>query len=390
MVLQLAKKYRDYMIDTRRYLHMHPELSFEELNTSAMVQRELDKLGIPFEIVEGTYSIIATIKGNKEGKTIALRADMDALSIKELNDFDFKSTIDGAMHACGHDGHTAALLGAAHILVELKDQIHGTIKLVFESGEEYGGTVKAIEKAGYLDQFDHCFALHIWADIPVGKFSCEAGARMAGTDLFEVIINGKGAHASAPEQGIDALVAAASVILNLQTIVSRELSPNDVGVVTIGKMSAGQRFNSIPDKAVLEGNLRSFDMDVSKNYKEQIKRIVKNTASAFRAEGVVTFNPISSPPLINSKENSNFAKNVVRKLYDEDRTYPFAPLMAGEDFATFIEKVGGTHLLLGGGYENKENAPQHHGNFDFDENCLEMAAAIEVQYALDYLQAHSK
>ena len=385
MVLDLAKKYHPYMVALRREFHMHPEVSFEEARTSRRVREELGKLGIPFQTVGDTTNVVATIAGAKPGRTLALRADMDALSIQELSDPPYKSQCPGVMHACGHDGHTAALLGAAHILMDCRDRLEGTVKLFFESGEEHGGSMDVLEREGFLDGLDGCFGIHIWADVPVGKISCEPGARMAGTDLFTLKITGKGAHASTPNQGVDAIVAAASVVMNLQTIVSRELSPQDIGVVTIGKLTAGQRFNSIADEAVLEGNLRSFDPAVRERYVEMIDRIAKHTAEAFRAESEMIYYLKGTPPLINPKPGADFAKSVAVKLLGEDCLSDLPPLMAGEDFATFMEKVGGVFMFVGGGFPDRENAPHHNGGFDIHEDSLFISAAIHAQYALDYL-----
>lgn len=386
MILELAKKYQPYMVELRRHFHMHPELSFQEFNTSQRVQEELTRLGVPFQQVPESTCVVATIQGGKPGKTLALRADMDALSILELSDPPYKSTVPGNMHACGHDGHTAALLGAAHILMDCRQELEGTVKLFFESGEEQGGSMDVLEKHGFLEGLDNCFGIHIWADVPVGKISCEPGARMAGTDLFTLKITGKGAHASTPNQGIDAIVAASAVVMNLQTVVSRELSPQDIGVITIGKLTAGQRFNSIADEAILEGNLRSFDPVVRESYVDIINRVAENTAAAFRAKSEMIYYLKGTPPLINTKAGSDFGKSVAVKLLGEDCLSDLPPLMAGEDFATFMEKVGGTFMFVGGGFPDRENAPHHNGCFDIHEDSLWISAAIHAQYALDYLK----
>lgn len=386
MVLQLAEKYFPYMMDIRRHLHMNPEVSFQEFNTSKLVQEELTKLGIPFVPAGDTTGIVATIEGAHHGKTIALRADMDALSVQELNeDCPYKSKVDGVMHACGHDGHVAALLGAAHILFDLREQICGTVKLFFESGEEHGGTYQDVKKTGVFDGVDHCFGIHIWSDVPVGKIACAPGARMAGTDLFTLRITGKGAHASAPHQGIDAAVAAAAIVMNLQTIVSRELDPQAIGLVTIGKITAGQRFNAIPDEAILEGNLRYFDPALSDAYPVMINRIAENTAAAFRAKSEMILHHVGTPAVVNTPENAAFGQSVVKKLFGENALYDLAPLMAGEDFAFFINDVGGTFVFVGGGFADRETAHHHNGHFDIDEDSLRIAAAMHAQYALDYL-----
>lgn len=385
MVTQLAQEYLPYMRSIRRQLHMHPEISFQEYQTSALIQRELTAMGIPFSPV-GETAVIATIEGAHPGKTLALRADMDALSVQELSqDCPYRSTVDGVMHACGHDGHVAALLGAARILLQMRQHLHGTVKLFFEPGEEHGGSMELFESQGCLQGLDHCFGIHIWSDIPVGKIAVEAGARMAGTDLFTLKVTGQGAHASMPHQGVDAIVAAAAIVLNLQSIVSRELSPQDVGVVTIGKLTAGQRFNAIADQAVLEGNLRSFDPAVRAGYRAMIERIASHTAQAYRAQCEMADYQYGTPPLINQPEEAAFAQAAAKELFGEDCLVHLPPNMAGEDFAIFIEKVGGVFAFVGGGFLDRKNAPHHNGYFDIDEDSLPIAAALHAQYALRYL-----
>ncbi|MDO5142670.1 MAG: amidohydrolase [Eubacteriales bacterium] len=389
MVRELAKKYRPYMVEVRRYLHMHPELSFQEHETCRFIQAELTKMAIPFLVIEGTTNIVATITGAKPGKMILLRADMDALPVQELNDCAYQSQTPGVMHACGHDGHVAALLGAAKILLELREQIQGTVKLLFESGEEFRGSFEVVEQSGVLEGIDHCFGIHIWAEVPVGKLSCQAGARMAGTELFTLEVTGKGAHASAPQQGVDALVAAAAIVMNLQTIVSRELSPQDTGVVTIGKMTAGQRFNVIAEKATLEGNLRYFDPRLEWGYRDMILRIAEHTAAAYRAQCEMTLFGHGTPALINAPSDAAFGQKVATALFGDDVLYDLPPLMAGEDFAFYIDKLGGTFVFVGGGFTDRENASHHNGRFDIDEDSLPIASAMHAQYALDWLAAHS-
>lgn len=237
----------------------------------------------------------------------------------------------------------------------------------------------------YEESLEGCFGIHIWSGLPVGTISCEAGARMAATDLFSLTIRGKGGHASMPHEGVDALVAACAVVMNLQTIVSRELSPLDSGLVTIGKMTAGQRFNAIADEALLEGNLRSFRPEVRDGYLEQIKRIAENTARAFRAECEMSLYKRGTPPLIITEKDAAFAKGCITRLFGPESLKPLPPLMAGEDFAAILEKTGGAFAFVGGGFlDQSKNYPHHHGRFDFDEECLRISAALYAQYALDF------
>jgi amidohydrolase len=317
---------------------------------------------------------------------------MDALLVQELNTkLPYCSTTEGVMHACGHDGHTSTLLGAARILTDLKNTFRGTVKLFFEPAEEVGGSLFTFEDAGLLKGLDGCFGIHIWADIPIGKVSVNAGPKMASTDTFRLTITGKGGHASMPHQGIDAVVVAAAIIQKLQTIVCRELSPLEPCVVTIGKLTAGQRFNAIADSAVLEGNLRTFNPDICNAYPEIIERIASNTAHAFRAESKLEYGILSgTPPVINPPEQSAFAEKTVRKLFGEDALFAMQPVMGGEDFALFMQKVPGLFAFVGAGNSQKEcNYPHHHGNFNIDEDALKTSTALYAQYALDFL-AHNE
>ncbi len=388
MVRKLAEKYYPYMVGVRRRLHSHPEVSFKEFETSRFIQEELTGLGIPYRVIPDTTNVVATLKGARPGKTILLRADMDALPLQELNeDVPYKSQVPGVMHACGHDGHVAALLGAAHILCELRDQIQGTVKFLFESGEEFRGSFEKVEGSGELEGVDHCFGIHIWVDLPVGRISCEPGARMAGTELFTLKVTGKGAHASAPQQGIDAVVAASAIVMNLQTIVSRELAPQDVGLVTIGKLTAGQRFNILAEEAILEGNLRYFDPRLYEEYRQMILRISENTAAAFRAKSEMILYGQGTPAVVNTPENAARGRRAVVELFgSEEALGELPPLMAGEDFAFYINKLGGMFAFVGGGFPDKSNAPHHNGHFDIAEDSLRIAAALHAQYALDYLR----
>ncbi|HJA71965.1 MAG TPA: amidohydrolase [Candidatus Lachnoclostridium stercoravium] len=384
MILAMAENLKPYMTSLRREFHRYPEVSGKEYRTCGRIAEELERAGIPYERT-GETGIVGTIRGSRPGRTVALRADMDALSVQELTEAPYRSQVPGVMHACGHDGHMAALLGAANILMQMRGELCGNVRLFFEPAEETGGSLEQFEKAGWLEGLDGCFAIHIWSGLPVGKISCEAGARMAATDLFQLTVRGKGGHASMPHEGVDALVAACAVVMNLQTIVSRELSPLDAAVVTIGKMTAGQRFNTIADEAVLEGNLRSFDAKVREGYLEQIRRIGENTARAFRAECEVSLYRKGTPALVITEEAAAFTKRCIKKLFGAESIAALPPVMGGEDFAAFIEKAGGSFAFVGGGFaDSSKNFPHHHGMFDIDEDSLRIGASLYAQYALDF------
>ena len=383
-VKALAKNVKDYVIDLRREFHMYPERSGEEFRTSQRVKEELDKLGIPYTTAGGT-GVIGIIKGEKPGKTVALRADMDALEVYEKNDIPYKSKTDGLMHACGHDGHTAMLLGAAKVLSMIKNELKGCVKLFFQPAEEIAqGALKMIDD-GAMEGVDSVFAIHLWSGLPMGKISVEAGPRMAAVDVFDITVNGKGGHGSAPHEGVDALVAASDIVMALQTIVSRELSPLEPVVVTVGKLVAGTRFNVLASEAKLEGTNRYFNPKIKDVLPQAIERMAKNVAAGYRAEAHLNYQ-FATSPVINDPECSALAKRAVEKILGKDGLIEYEKVMGGEDFAEFLKKAPGALALVGIGNEEKKTTyPHHHPNFNIDEDALEIGVALYVQYALDYL-----
>ena len=386
-VKDITKKYKDYIIEKRRYFHMNPEPSFNEYNTSKVVQEELKKLEIPFEIFAKT-GIIATIKGKNPGKTVLLRADMDALEVCEKNNVSYKSQKEGLMHACGHDGHIAMLLGAAHVLNEIKNDISGEIKLFFQPAEEIAKGAKAvIEESKITDSIDAAFAIHLWQGIPVGKISLESGARMAAADLFSIKVKGKSGHGSMPHETIDAVVVASAIVMNLQHLVSRNTNPLDTLVVTVGKLTAGTRHNIIAGEALLEGTIRSFSDEVWKKVPEQIERVVKNTAAAYDAEAEIDL-VRATPPLVNNQDISNILKISAEKLYGEEVVTKYEKTPGGEDFAYFTQAVPGALAFVGIRNDEKGiNSPHHNETFDMDEEALEMGANLYAQFAIDFLNS---
>ena len=376
---------KDYIIEKRRYFHMNPEPSFNEYDTSKVVQEELTKIGIPFEIFAKT-GIIATIKGQNPGKTVLLRADMDALEVCEKNNVSYRSQKEGLMHACGHDGHIAMLLGAAHVLNEIKNDISGEIKLLFQPAEEIAKGAKAmIEESKIIDSIDAAFAIHLWQGVPVGKISLESGARMAAADLFSIKVKGKSGHGSMPHETIDAVVVASAIVMNLQHLVSRNTNPLDTLVVTVGKLTAGTRHNIIAGEALLEGTIRSFSDEVWKKIPEQIERVVKNTAAAYNAEAEIDL-VRATPPLVNNQDISDILKASAEKLYGEEVVTKYEKTPGGEDFAYFTQAVPGALAFVGIRNDEKGiNSPHHNETFDMDEEALEMGANLYAQFAIDFL-----
>lgn len=386
-IKNISKKYKDYVIEKRRYFHMNPEPSFCEFNTSKVIKEELDKLSIPY-IVSAETGIIATIKGKENGKTVLLRADMDALEVCEKNEVSYKSQKDGLMHACGHNGHVAMLLGAAHILNEIKEEIKGEIKLLFQPAEEIATRAKKIiEETNITDQIDSAFAIHLWQGVPVGKVSLESGARMAAADMFKIKIKGKSGHGSMPHETVDAALTAAAVLMNLQHLVSRNTNPLDTLVITIGKMEAGTRFNVIAGEAVLEGTARSFSKEVWEKIPEQLERVINSTCAAYGATAEIELNR-ATPPLVNDEKISEILKNSVEKLYGAEAVTKYEKTPGGEDFAYFTQKVPGALAFVGIRNDEKGiDAPHHNEKFDMDERGLEIGTNLYVQFALDFLNS---
>ena len=378
----LGKKYSDYMVEMRRYFHENPEPSSEEYNTSAKIKSELDKMGIPYISIAGT-GIIGTIIGTKPGKTVALRADMDALQVNECTGLPFASKKEGLMHACGHDGHIASLLGAAKILNEIKDEIHGTVKLFFQPAEETAQGAKKMIEEGALEGVDGVFGIHLWADIELGKISVEAGPRMASTDLFRIKVTGKGGHGSLPHQGVDAVVVGSAIVMNLQSIVSREISPLEPAVVSVGQIKSGSRFNVIAPDAFMDGTTRAFSAEVRGKFHSMIDRIAKNTAEAYRATAVTEYEYLV-PVTINDERCSKIAEEAVRETFGEEALTKFPKITGSEDFSYFSNEREGVLCFVGTGTENYY--PHHHPKFAVDERSLPISASMYAAYAVNYLK----
>lgn len=383
-VKQLAEKYQPYAVEMRREFHMNPEPSMKEYNTQKRVMEELEKMGLE-PVKSGGTGVIATIKGKGEGKTIALRADMDALEVPEANDVAYKSQIEGMMHACGHDGHMAGLLTAAKILIDKKDEFNGNVKLLFQPGEEVAQGALAMIKEGALEGVDGAFGIHIWNDCQVGKVSIEAGPRMASAGMFKIYITGKGGHGSMPHQGIDAAVVSAAIIMNLQTMVSREISPLDPAVVSVGMATAGTRWNVIAGDAYMEGTTRCFSKEVNDGFEEQIRRIAENTAASYRADVKVEYTQMVNPT-INDPLMSEIGEGAVRKISGEDALILFEKTTGGEDFGFFSDHCPTAFAFVGSKNEEKlPNFPHHHPKFDIDEDALITSSSLYAQYAIDFL-----
>ncbi len=381
-------KYEDYIIEMRRHFHSYPELSLEEFETTAFITAELDKMGIPY-IKGNPTGLVATIKGNHPGKTVALRSDMDALKITQKNDVPYKSRTEGKMHACGHDAHMAILLGAAKMLMDSLDEIHGTVHLVFQPAEEIGKGAKImIETGNWYEETDNIFGAHIWSNLSSGKVSLESGERMAATDRFKISIEGLSGHGSMPHQTVDAVVVASAMVMNFQTIVSREYSPLDPLVVSVGSIHSGTAFNVISGTAELEGTVRYFSPEIGKTIENSIRRVMENTASLYGAKAKLSY-VYNLPPVVNEEESSAIAYEAAAEVMGKENIVLQEKTTGGEDFAFYLERKPGCFAFIGSGNPEKStNYAHHNDHFNIDEDVLSTGSSLYAEYALTYLKKH--
>lgn len=393
-IKELVLKYKDYVRGLRRTFHQYPDLSYEEQETTKRIAAELDKLSIPYEIdPEKNTGLVACIKGGKPGKTVALRADIDGLPVQETNTFDFKSKRDGKMHACGHDGHIAIVLGAARMLMDMKDQIEGTVYLVFQPAEEVGtGALYMMRFGDWYQKTDCIFGGHVWIDVPAGKVNAEAGPRMAGGDQFKITVKGRSGHGSQPDQALDAVVISAAIIMNLQTVVSRHYNPLESVVLTVGSILSGNRFNIIAGDAVMEGTTRYFKPEIGPDLEKTMRRIVESTAEAYGAKAELEYKYIV-PVTANDEEPAEVARQAVKEVLGEEALAPMRRTAGGEDFSFYLQHKPGCFMFPGIYNEDPavDATHSHHShNFNMDDSILSGASGVYAQTAIDWLKKHSR
>lgn len=374
----------DEMVSIRRHLHMHPELSFKETNTGKYIQSFYSALGIPFEgNFAGMHGVVARVKGAKPGKTIALRADFDALPIQQENDVPYKSTVPGVMHACGHDAHTATLLVLAKTLYEMREELSGEYVMIHQPAEEYApGGAKPMIDAGCLNGVDAIFGTHLWSMTPLGTVEYRVGPTMAAPDRFEIVVKGKGGHGAIPEQTKDAIVVGSQLVSNLQQIVSRRVSPTDTAVVSIGSFVADNAFNVIADSARLVGTVRTFKKGVQQAVKTEMEKIIEGTCIAGGCTYEFSYEH-GYPALINHENETLFLKEIASAVPEVDAVQESPLNMAGEDFSYFLQEVPGTFFFTGAKPEGTAY-PHHHPKFDIDERGMLIAAKTLGSAAIQY------
>lgn len=381
----LTNHYPD-VVSWRRYMHQHPELSFKEVKTAEYIKEKLLSFGVEVKTNIGGHGLIGILEGKQAGKTIALRADFDALPIDDEKEVAYTSQNLGVMHACGHDGHTAALLGTAQALSQFRDQIKGKVIFIFQPAEETPpGGAKFMVADGVLDGVDYVFGAHLNSQAPLGKISVGEGYKMAAVDKFAIHIQGKGGHGARPHEAVDSIVIGSDIVSSLQKIVSRSVDPLQSAVVTIGVFQSGSAFNVIADKATLEGTVRTFNGEIRKQIEKQIYRIVEGITSAFGATYTIDY-VNGYPALYNHPTETETVRKLLAEQFSEDNMIEMDVSMGAEDFSYFLLEKPGTYFRVGSQNEDKAtHYPHHHPKFDFDERALLHLEKAFVKIVAHYL-----
>ena len=372
------------LVEWRRQIHQKPELGFQEKITAEFISQKLQNWGIEHQVGIAQTGIVAIIKGEKSapGKVLAIRADMDALPIQELNEVPYCSQRDGIMHACGHDGHTAIALGTAYYLHQHRQELNGTVKIIFQPAEEGPGGAKPMIAAGVLNNpnVDAIIGLHLWNNLPLGTVGVRPGALMAAVELFRCTIFGKGGHGAIPHQTVDSLVVAAQIVSALQTIVSRNINPLDSAVVTVGELHAGTAVNVIADTAKMGGTVRYFNPDLAGFFKERIEKIIAGICQSHGANYDLDYIHLY-PPVINDADIAALVRSVAQEVIEIPiGVFSECQTMGGEDMSFFLQEVPGCYFFLGSANaEKKLDYPHHHPRFDFDETALPMGVEMFVR-----------
>ncbi|TMW70464.1 M20 metallopeptidase family protein [Alteribacter natronophilus] len=385
-----AQKLEDMLIGYRRHFHQNPELSREEEQTSRTIQEFLKEEGIPYESGFATHGVLGVIEGGKPGSTVALRADIDALPIREKNDVPYKSGTEGKMHACGHDAHTAMLMGTAKLLNEIREDIPGKVLLVFQPAEELApvGGAADMMKDGVFEKHrpDVIFAQHMWPDLPVGQLGVINGPVMGNSDRFSVTIEGAGGHASMPHQGKDAIVIAAQVISHLQTVVSRNVDPMESAVITFGEIKGGDRYNVIASSVTIEGTVRTNKDSVKKKVKHRLRTTLEGLADANEVTITLDYKD-GYPATVNSPEWVDTVTETAHDLLGKESTPLVNPSLGGEDFGRFLLEYPGFYYWLGTAIPERETQkPLHDAEFDINEKSLVIGTETMAQLALNAIE----
>jgi len=383
---EIEKSFGDKIVSLRRDIHREPELGFDTEKTAEKVLAALEGLPLDTETGVAKNGIVATLEGEEDGPTVALRADMDALPILEDTGLHFASETEGKMHACGHDGHTSMLVGAAHTLSGMRDRLGGTVKFIFQPAEEGGGGGKVMVEEGVADDVSSIFALHLWPGLPFGKVATKAGPIMAAADAFEMEVKATGSHGAMPHLGSDAISIAAQVVTALQTIVSREVDPVEPAVLTVGEIGAGTAFNVIPDRAHLGGTVRTLNADLRQNMPRRMEELARGIAKGMRGDIDLAYT-FSYPVTVNNEAAANLALDVAEDLFGGESVLELpSPSMGAEDFSYFLESMPGAFIWLGIG---EDASGLHTPKFAFDEDILPRGSALLAALAIEALKQDS-
>ncbi len=382
-ILKYAENIEPYIIERRRFYHSRPELSGQESETAQAIAEDLRLLGLEPKMFRKHHGLTAEIKGYHPGKTVVLRADIDALNVKEETGLPFASRND-YMHACGHDCHIAMQLGAAKILNEMKPDLHGTVRLLFQPAEETSeGALWSIEE-GCLEGADVIYGTHIWGEVSAGKIDVSPGFRMAANNHFRLTLKGVTAHGSAPHRGVDAITAACSIVMNLQLLVTRFNNAAEPMVLTVGRIEGGRIYNSIPEHAELEGTVRHFRSD--KKIEEEMRRMIGGIAEAMKVGWNLEYEYLNLP--INNRYDrvNEICQNAAEKLFGPEVFAHMPTLMSSEDFSWYLQKIPGIFTYIGSANPEKGlTATNHQSTYDVDESVLKNGTALAAQFAHDYL-----
>lgn len=377
----------DWIRNLRRKFHARPEIAFEEEETSRLVRHTLDELGIPYLYPLAKTGVVARL-GNGNGPCVALRADMDALPIQEETDVPFASEIPNRMHACGHDCHTAMLLGAAKLLKERESQIQGTVKLVFQPAEEGANGGLEMCNEGILEspKVEKMFGLHVWPYMPAGMVGGRAGVLLASVDGFDIVITGRGGHAALPHGTIDPIATASKIVCELQTIVSREIDPFAPAVLSVTAIHGGEAFNVIPETVALKGTIRALTAPVMEHLQKRIREITLGVSAANRCTATVQFGDVVIPPTVNDPECWATTRRLAQGLVGEANVHEVPPVMGGEDFSFYAQRLPACFAVIGVGKPGREIFGLHHPKFDPDEAGLPVGTALHVAFAFEALK----
>ena len=380
-----VKEIKQSIVSNRRDFHMHPELGFKEIRTSKIIAQKLSSYGLDVQTGVGKTGVVATLTGNTDGKTIALRADMDALPIQETGDLPFKSVHDGVMHACGHDGHMSMLLGAAKILSSKKDKINGTVKFIFQPAEEGLGGARYMIEDGVREEVDEIYGAHLWNYQQYGTIGVKPGPIMAAADLFDIVIEGKGGHGATPHGTVDAIIVASQIIQSLQTIVSRNTNPLESTVVTVGKINGGYNFNVIADQVSMQGTTRAYTEKNRQLIKTRMSELLDGIGNAFNAKIKLNYKD-GYPPVINNEECAAKLLSAATKVVGDGAGNPYLS-MGGEDFSYFVNEKPGCFFFIGSAPKDREllSTPHHCSHFDIDEEALLIGTNTFIQLIEDLL-----